>query len=173
MFKLKVTHSKHKIIKERLNLVETPNYSYVITDDGSMVEDDKINIVFNSADITKVNNLLDLIVKGEPIYISGYNQFGQKRIESRNIQYIMTQQDDVYAVLHDTKLLINMKLYELEELLAFKDFIRVSKYCLVNIGKIDYIRTLLNSKLELQMNNGDLCEVNRSYLKAFKKALKL
>ena len=173
MFKLKVKHSEHKIMKERLKLVETPTYDYVITDDKSLVEDDKINIVFNQAEIPKVNDLLDLIVQGEAVFITGYNQYGQKRVECRNIHYITTEQDEVYAILHDTKINVKMKLYELEELLASKDFIRVSKYCLVNIGKINYIRSLLNSKLELEMNNGDLCEVNRSYLKTFKKALKL
>jgi DNA-binding LytR/AlgR family response regulator len=85
----------------------------------------------------------------------------------------MVEEDDVYAVLQNTKLIIKFKLYELEEVLKDKAFIRVSKYCIVNIGKIDYIRSLLNSKLELQMNNGDLCEVNRNYLKKFKQALKL
>ncbi|HKL47915.1 MAG TPA: LytTR family DNA-binding domain-containing protein [Candidatus Izemoplasmatales bacterium] len=173
MFKLKTKHSKHKIVKERLKLIETPNYTYVITDDKDLVEDDKLNIVFNHADIPKVNDLLDLIVQGEAIYITGYNEHGQKRIECRHVHYIITQQDDVYASLQDTKLILKGKLYEYEERLSSKQFIRVSKYCLVNIGKINYIRTLLNSKLELQMTNGDLCEVNRGYLKEFKKALKL
>lgn len=160
-------------MKERLKLVETPDYDYVIADDKDLVEDDKINIVFHQADIPKVNHLLDLIVQGEAIYITGYNQYGQKRVECRNIEYITTEQDDVYAVLFDTKIIVKMKLYELEDLLKSKQFIRVSKYCLVNIGKINYIRSLLNSKLELQMNNGDLCEVNRSYLQTFKETLKL
>ena len=173
MFKLKVKDSKHKAIKERLKLVETQDYSYVITDDKDLVEDNKINIVFNHADISKVNHLLDLIVQGESIYITGYNQYGRKRVECREIHYIMTEQDEVYIVLQNTKVNVKMKLYELEELLESKQFIRVSKYCLVNIGKIEYIRSLLNSKLELQMKNDDLCEVNRSYLKTFKKALKL
>lgn len=173
MFKLKVKHAEHKVIIERLKLVETQAYAYVITDDKDLVEDDKLNIVFNHADISKVNDLLDLIVEGEAIYITGHNQYGQKRVECRNIHYIITEQDDVYAVLYDTKLNIKMKLYEYENLLINKQFIRVSKYCLVNIGKINYIRSLLNSKLELQMYNGDLCEVNRAYLKSFKEALKL
>lgn len=173
MFKLKVKYDKHKIIKERLKLTETSNYSYVITDDKNLVEEDKLNIVFNHSDISKVKDMLDLIVQGESVYITGYNQYGQKRVECRDIQYIKSEQDDVYAILQNIKLIVKMKLYELEELLAKKQFIRVSKYCLVNIGKINYIRALLNSKLELQMNNGDLCEVNRNYLKKFKEALKL
>jgi len=173
MFKLKVKHEQHKATKERLRITETSDYDYVITDDKELIEEDKLNIVFNHSDILKLNDLLTLIVQGEEVFINGYNQFGEKRVECRNIQYIISDQDDVYAVLSNTKLNIKLKLYEVEALLKNKQFIRVSKHCLVNIGKINYIRALLNSKLELQMNNGDLCEVNRNYLKQFKEALKL
>ena len=173
MFKLKVTDIEHKIAKERLRLTETPIYSYVITDDKDLVEPDKINIVFNHADIPRISSLLDLIVQGEECYITGYNEFGQKSVESRNYQYFIVEAEEVFGVLHETKLNIKLKLYEIEELVATKDFIRVSKFCLVNIGKIDYIRSALNSKLDLLMKNGDHCEVNRSYLKDFKAALKI
>lgn len=173
MFKLKISRGEHKLVKERLSLIETPKYDYVITDDKELVEDDKLNIVFNHTDITRVSKLLDLIALGEELYLTGSNEFGQKSVESRNFNYFVVDVDDVFGVLGTTKLLIRMKLYEIEEILSSKNFIRVSKYCLVNIGKIDYIRTELNSKLDLQMKNGDHVEVNRSYLKEFKKALKI
>lgn len=173
MFKLKVNKEEHKNIQERLKLVETPRYTYVVTDDKEQAEDDKVNIVFPHAEIHRVSRLLDLIVRGEEIYITGYNELGQKSVECRNVQYVIVEQEDVYAVLHDTKLIVKQKLYELEDLLQDKDFIRVSKYCLVNIAKIDYIRSMMNSKLDLLMKNGDHCEVNRSYLKDFKSALDL
>ena len=173
MFKLKVINKEHKIVKEKLELIETPKYRYVITDDKELVEDDKINIVFNYAEINKVSHLLDMIVKGEELYISGYNEFGQKSIESRNFIYFIVEDDELFGVLGHTTLSIKMKLYEISELLKDKDFIRVSKYCIVNIGKIEYIKAAFNSKLNLEMSNGDYCEVNRSYLKEFKEAIKL
>ena len=173
MFKLKTSKSEHKVVKENLKLVETPKYSYVITDDKELVEDDKLNIVFNHAEITRVSRLLDLIVQGEELYITGSNEFGQKRVECRNFYYFIVENDEVFGVLGQTKLIIRMKLYEIEELLQSKDFIRTSKYCLVNIGKIDYIKAALNSKLGLILKNEDKIEVNRSYLKDFKQALKL
>lgn len=173
MFKLKVSKAEHDAVKERLKLVETPSYSYVITDDKELVEDDKLNLVFNHADIPKVSRILDLIVRGEELYITGYNEFGQKSVECRNIQYVVVEAEDVFIVVNQTRLNVKLKLYELEELLQDKDFIRVSKYCLVNIAKIDYIRSAMNSKLDLLMSNGDHCEVNRSYLKDFKSALDL
>ncbi len=173
MFKLKVSKSEHKIIKERLNLVETINYNYLLTDDKELIEDDKVNIVFNSSEITRVTKLLDLIVRGEELYVIGSNEFGQKSVESRNFFYFIVEDEDVYGVLMNTRLLIKTKLYEIEELLEHKDFIRVSKYCLVNIGKIDYIKPALNSKLDLLLKNSEHLEVNRGYLKDFKKALEI
>jgi hypothetical protein len=173
MFKLKVTKDEHKMIKEHLDLVETIVYDYVLTDDKDKVEDDKINIVFNKANLPKVNNLLDWIVKGESLYVIGMNEFGQKSVEVRNFLYFIVEDDDIYGVTPKTRLLVPMKLYEIEELLKGKDFIRVSKYCLVNIGKIDYIKPALNSKLDLLMTNGEHVEVNRSYRKEFKEALKI
>lgn len=173
MFKLKVEESEHKIIKERLALVETPIYDYVLTNDKDLVEMDKINIVFNPGNILKVSKMLDWIVNGEDVYLVGSNEFGQKSIESRNFHYFIVEEEDVYGILANTKLLVRMKLYEIEELLTSKNFIRISKFCLVNIGKIDYIKPALNSKLDLLMKNGDTLEVNRGYYKDFKQALKI
>ena len=173
MFKLKVNNDEHKKIKERLRLVETIVYDYVLTNDKELVEEDKVNIVFNEADILKVTKMLDLIVQGEDLFVIGTNEFGQKSVECRNFFYFIVEDDDVFGVLHNTRLLVRMKLYEIEELLLSKNFIRVSKYCLVNIGKIDYIKPALNSKLDLQMKNKERIEVNRAYLKEFKRALNI
>lgn len=173
MFKLKVDASEHKMLKNDLELVETIVYDYVITTDQSLVEDDKVNIVFNKNNVEKVSRLLDLIVRGEDLFVIGTNEFGQKNVEASNFLYFIVEDDDVYGVLHKTRLLVKMKLYEIEELLMKKNYIRISKYCLVNIGKIDYIKPALNSKLDLLLSNGDHVEVNRAYLKDFKNALKI
>ena len=173
MFKLKLSKNEHKMIKERLKLIETVEYDYLLTDDKELVEEDKINIVFNSSDILRVTKLLDLIVKGEEIHIVGSNEFGRKSVESRNFYYFIVEDDEVFGVLNSTRLLLKTKLYEIEELLKNKDFIRISRYCLVNIGKIDYIKPALNSKLDLLLKNSEHLEVNRSYLKIFKKALEI
>lgn len=173
MFKLKVSKEEHKIISERLKLTETMIYDYVLTKDKDDVEDDKINIVFSDADLSKVTKLLDMIVHGEDLFVMGRNQFGQKSVEARNFIYFTTEDDLVYGIMHNTKLMIDVKLYEIEVLLNEKDFIRVSKNSIVNLGKIDYIRPALNSKLDLLMKNGDLVEVNRGYYKAFKTALEI
>ena len=62
-------------------------------------------------------------------------------------------------------------LAELEEMLGDLWFERINKSQIVNLKKITYIRPLLNSKIELTLTGDIKLEVNRSYLRAFKKAL--
>ena len=66
----------------------------------------------------------------------------------------------------------NYKLYELEEMLSQVGFVRVSKSVLLNVEKLTAIKTLVNSKLEAKLSNGESVCVTRKYLKDIKNALK-
>lgn len=172
MFQVKMRHLNEKEVKEKLHISSSKSHKYVLTDDKDLTEDGKVNIVFQEHHIPEVNRLIDYIVLGEEIYITGFNEHGEKRVEARNILYFMMIGDDLHAVLLKTSLVIKYKLYELEELLEKKGFIRTSKHAIVNLTKINYIKPAINSKIELEMLNKDIIEVNRSYLKSFKEALK-
>ena len=60
------------------------------------------------------------------------------------------------------------KLYQTEQLLPQSDFVRISKNCILNISKLTSVKPLLNGKMEVHMNNGEVQIVNRHYLKDFK-----
>ncbi len=173
MFKLKVPKEDRARIRNKLKIIDSKKYQYVITTDKDAVESDKINIVFSEDQAEKVNRMLDSIVKGEDVFISVEGEEGIKNIESRRIHYFIIENEEVVAILMKEKFIVKIKLYELEEMLGNKYFIRVSKYALVNINKIDYIKPAFNSKLLLLMKNGDRVEVNRRYYKAFKNTLNL
>ncbi len=173
MFKLKVPKADRSRIRQKLKVIDSKKYQYVLTTDKNEVEEDKINIVFNEEQADKVNLMLDSIVKGEDVFISIESDRGIKNIESRKIHYFVIENEEVVAVLLKHRFTVKLKLYALEELLKNKYFIRVSKYALVNINKIDYIKPAFNSKLLLLMKNGDKVEVNRRYYKQFKKTLNL
>ncbi len=65
----------------------------------------------------------------------------------------------------------NSKLYELENSLPRENFVRVSKSTILNIEKLKGIKTLVNSKLEAMLLNGERVCVTRKYLKVIKEAL--
>lgn len=173
MFKLKAPKSQKARLQDMLNITDSPNYKYVITTDKSLSEPSKINIIFNEKDVDKVIEIIDALVKKEDIMIQVFNAHGQKSVSSSLIEYFMVEHDEINAFLGNEKYSIKMKLYEIEELLADKPFIRVSKFAMVNVNQIDYIKPALNSKLLLLMKNGDELEVNRRYYKSFKKTLNI
>ncbi len=64
------------------------------------------------------------------------------------------------------------RLYELEELLMAKHFLRVSKPMLVNLMKIRSIQPAFNGRFTAVLSSGEKIMISRSYVKALKAALK-
>lgn len=65
----------------------------------------------------------------------------------------------------------NYKLYELENMLPHTGFVRVSKSTILNIEILKGVKTLVNSKLEAILSNGESVCVTRKYLKDIREAL--
>ncbi len=66
-----------------------------------------------------------------------------------------------------------LRLYELEDQLAPRDFIRVSKSAIVNFDKVKSLRPDFGGRLLLTMSNGEAVVANRQYVPAIKKKLGL
>lgn len=65
------------------------------------------------------------------------------------------------------------KLYELEEILPKKDFIRISKASILNLNKINSLVPTLGGRFEASLKNGEKVVVSRQYVNTLKKALGL
>lgn len=68
---------------------------------------------------------------------------------------------------------ISERLYELEELLSEKDFIRSSKSQILNIKKITALKPQLNRTILATMSNGEKLYISRKYVPVIKKLLSL
>ena len=64
------------------------------------------------------------------------------------------------------------RLYELEERLQPKHFLRVAKSMLVNLMQIRSIQPALNGRFTAVLHSGEKIIISRSYVKALKAALK-
>lgn len=80
-----------------------------------------------------------------------------------NKTFIYTK-DKVYQTKH--------KLYELEELLKNKRFVRSSKSTLLNLMKINSIKPALNGRFTAVLYSGEKTIISRKYVPELKKALK-
>lgn len=93
----------------------------------------------------------------------------------KSIVFMESYGNDIHVhQLHkDKTLVIQEKLYELENLYTDKGFIRVNKSQIVNIRFINDIDPWVGQKYILTMKNGISIDVNRTYYKKFKEYLKL
>lgn len=173
MFKVVTKNIKKSPIIEKLNIIETEDYKYVLTDSETLFEKDKVNILFNENNLEDIKEMVRLLLVGQPYYINVENSLGVKRVNVRNIEYFEALDNDVFAIIGKERFYVLEKLYVLEKTLEEKDFVRVSKSFLVNIAKIDFIRPILNYKLKLIMMNKNVVEVNRTYVKSFKEKMSI
>jgi len=93
---------------------------------------------------------------------------GSCLVNAMDALYFESVDDKVFLYTEVSVMEVRQRLYELEELLSGKDFLRISKSVIVNINKITALRPELNRTLLLTMCNGEQLVVSRTYVKAFR-----
>ena len=66
-----------------------------------------------------------------------------------------------------------LKLYELEQELIERDFLRISKQSIVNLRKIKSLKTDVNRKIRITLQNGEQIVVSRMYSDELRRKLGL
>jgi DNA-binding LytR/AlgR family response regulator len=105
------------------------------------------------------------------IKIEAYSEDSIKQINVPDIYYI--ESEDKIAVIFCEKETYRTKyrLYQINEKLAGLGFVQISKYCLININKLDKIIPLSNRRMEAVLKNGKRVFITRKYLYDIKKVL--
>ena len=111
-------------------------------------------------------------VKSRQGSLSGTAEGGQYEIAVSDICYIESVDGKTFLYTGDGVFETAYRLYELEELLKAKHFLRVSKPMLVNLMKIRSIQPAFNGRFTAVLSSGEKIVISRSYVKALKAALK-
>ena len=85
-------------------------------------------------------------------------------IESVDGKTFLYTNDGVYETAY--------RIYELEEMLKTRHFLRISKPMLVNLMKIRSIQPAFNGRFTAVLRSGEKIIISRNYVKALKAALK-
>ena len=94
-------------------------------------------------------------------------------IEPAEVFYFEYVDQKVFAYCRTQVYEIKSKLYEIEEMLPKKDFIRVSKASILNLNKISSLAPTLGGRFEASLKNGEKIIISRQYVNALKTALGL
>lgn len=105
-------------------------------------------------------------VKHKGDMIMGYTQDNAcVSIRIEDILYFETVDGNAFAYTADELYKLSGRLYQVEEDVKRSYICRASKTMLVNMDKIESVRTALNSRLYAKMENGEEILITRKYAK--------
>lgn len=96
----------------------------------------------------------------------------QYEIPVGDVLYIESVDNKTFVYTAKQTYEIRQKLYELEECLREKRFLRVSKSSLLNLMKVVSIKPALNGRFSAVLTNGEEIIISRKYVPDLKKTLK-
>lgn len=133
------------------------------------VSETEITISCNhlTPEIEKILSILRMMnqqltgIQGEEIFLIDVNQILYfDTVDKKTFFYTDTE-------IYETPL----KLYELETQLSNDGFFRSSKSCIINLKRIRSLRSELNRRIKITMENGEQLIVSRQYAESLKERL--
>jgi len=135
----------------------------------------KIGIYFELETIDILMDLFDTLsknVSSKSNIVMGKINDSYRVIDLEKIIYFEGVGNEVYCLTYDNRYFVKERLYEIEDNLKAKGFIRISKSIVINIMEVEEIVPWFNGKLRLKVSKSDEeIYVSRAYAKDFKKYL--
>lgn len=108
--------------------------------------------------------------KTEKIEVYGDHD-SRTKLSLEEILYFEADADLVFAYTTKEIFQVKQRLYQVESLSRNTGIVRASKSYLINLNKIQSVRTALNSRLYAKMPNGEEVLISRKYAPALKEAM--
>lgn len=115
---------------------------------------------------------IESFVKSRAGSLTGTSDAKQYEIAVTDICYIESVDGKTFLYTGDGVYETAYRIYELEELLKAKHFLRISKPMLVNLMKIGSIQPAFNGRFTAVLHSGEKVIISRNYVKQLKAALK-
>lgn len=123
-------------------------------------------------EITEEVREIVAFVKTRQGQLTGVQEGKQYEVPVSDILYIEAVDNKVFLYTKKQVYETKQKLYELEDLLREKYFLRVSKSLLLNLMKVQSIKPALNGRFMAVLQSGEEIIISRKYVPELKKALK-
>lgn len=104
--------------------------------------------------------------------LTGIQDGNQYEIPVTDVCYVEAVDNRVFLYTNQQVYETRQKLYELEEVLREKYFLRISKSMLLNLMKIKAIKPALNGRFMAILQSGEEIIISRKYVPALKETLK-
>jgi len=130
-----------------------------------------IEIVIKYPQKNKVVEQIILLLNTVDSKIDCYSEDSQKLVSISDIYHIESLEKKTIVYSEKENFETKYRLYQLNEKLTDKGFIQISKYCILNINKLDKVKPMFNSRMEIVLSNGIRLQATRKYLTCLKQKL--
>ena len=127
-----------------------------------------VNYLVMTSDIERIVNF----IKGEQTKLTGWKDKEQKVIDTRAILYMEAVDGNTFAYTESEVMKLDYTLAQLEQRLSDINFFRCSKSMIINIDKVDSLRSMPSNRIDARMINGEHIIISRTYASDFRRILK-
>ena len=120
----------------------------------------------------RIDEIVRFIRSREGI-LKGTKEDRQYSVALPDILYIEAVDRKTFVYTNSENYESELKLYEIEQELIERDFLRISKNSIVNLRKIKSLKTDVNRKIRITLQNGEQIVVSRMYSDELRKKLGL
>lgn len=131
---------------------------------------EKLKELEEASKTTQQSNIHETENKAEKIEVYGDHD-NRTKLSLKDILYFEADAELVFAYTAKEIFQVKQRLYQVESFSRNAGIVRASKSYLVNLNKIQSVRTALNSRLYAKMPNGEEVLISRKYAPALKEAL--
>lgn len=129
-------------------------------------------IIIMAASVTEdVNNILKKLSEDVPQIISGSKDGKIEVLEQADLIRIYANAGKVFAVTDKGEYILRLRLYEMEERLDARWFIRISNSEIINLKKACHFDLSFTGTICVKLSNGTTTYVSRRYVSKIKKIL--
>lgn len=141
---------------------------YTINQISSGEDEVIVNYLAMTPEIERIVNF----IKGEQTKLVGWRDKEQKVIDIKSILYIETVDGKTFAYTENDVLKLDYTLTQIEQKLNDINFFRCSKSMIINIDKVDSLRSLPSNRIDAKMVNEEHIIISRTYASDFRRILK-
>lgn len=132
--------------------------------EDKMIEENRVDIFYSEKDC-EIIGIMNYLQSYK--IILGKNEELTKKILPNDIFYLETVERRCYAYLESEVYQIDFNLKNFQERFLSNGFVQIGKSMIVNVYRIDRVKTDLNMRMRLIMENGEVLILNRTFKKNF------
>lgn len=143
----------------------------ITIEEREAAQDIEVTIVCVRAD----RRVLDIVARLRMLdrKVTGTADGCTRVLSAEDVLFIESVDKHTFIYTADTVLETGLRLYEMEELLADCDFLRITKGCIVNFRAITALKPDVNGRIIATLENGERVVISRRYAPDVKSKLGL